>query len=126
MKSFVISCIISVLIVVGSIIHMEYIEDVSKTMCEYTHKIQLSIESDDFSSAEMMSEELSLLLEKKRCIISSTMDHSMLDSIEKNLAELCAYTNGRQKHDALSKCEVLDLDFRHIPKNFTLKLENIL
>ena len=53
-------------------------------------------------------------------------NHAELDNIEMNLAELKRYTEGEAHTDAISKSSVLDFLFAHLPKNYKLRLENIL
>ena len=126
MKSLVISVIIAVCIIGGSIFYSEYTDNLSDEMCSYGDKIKSLLSDDNFGEAEKAISELAGFMDKKKPALASTADHCIPDNIEKDIAELMVYTSMKQKSDALAKCELLNVYFEHIPKSYKLKLENIL
>ena len=126
MKSLIVSGVIAVCIIVGSIFYSNYINDLSKEMCNYGNEIKTSIAEENYSKAVDKISLLEAYIDKKKPALASTSDHCIPDSIEKDIAELRVYTSMKQKSDALAKCELLNFHFEHIPKGYKLKLENIL
>ena len=65
-------------------------------------------------------------VDEKKLSLAIIMDHTDLDKIEMGIAELKGYIEGEIKTDALAKCNSLDVMIRHMPKNYKLKIENVL
>ena len=126
MKSFIISVVIGISIIVGSITFGMYIENMSEEMLDYSGEIKSEIESGDFEIADKKIDELSEFIEEKKIVLASTMNHEKLDKIEETIAELGAYSKSRQWHDALARCEALAFQLEHLPRDYMLKAENIL
>lgn len=126
MKSLIISIIIAAGIVGGSLAYSEYIDGLSEQLCAYGDDIKELLADEDFPKAAEELSSLSDFIESKKLSLASTTDHNNIDNIERNIAELKAYTAGGQKYDALAKCELLNALFEHLPKNYTVNLENIL
>lgn len=126
MKTFLASLMIAAVIVGGSILYSIYLEDMTQDMSDYNQKILNLISEENYDSAKQGVEELTKFIDDRRLALASTMDHNHIDNIERNLAELKAYVSEGQKFDALAKCEILSTLFEHLPKNYSVKLENIL
>ena len=126
MKSFVTALVITAAIVAGSLFYSMHIDDLSQEMEKSNQEIMELLHAGDFEQAEERVQALSDFVDEKKIALATTMDHSELDRIEMNLSELRGYVEGGMKTDALARCEVLDVLFRHLPKNYKLKLENIL
>lgn len=126
MKSFVASLVLALMIILGSIGYTIYLDNLSEEMCLYNDEIKEFLMNDRYDEAENAARLLSEFIDDKKIALASTMDHNNLDNIERNIAELIAYTGGEQRFDALAKCEVLKIMFEHLPKNYSFKLENIL
>ena len=126
MKTFVVSLMIAAVIITGSICYDIYLKHITKDMNNFNQEIIQAISDDNYEEAEQAIQRLFSFIDEKKIALASTMDHSSIDNIEKNLAELDAYVLGNQKIDALAKCQIMHVLFDHFPKNYTLKLENIL
>lgn len=126
MKSVVVSVIIAVIVIAGSLFYTRSLEKVSGELIEINKQISERIEAEDYSGANSEIERLSAYLDSRRAVLDAIGDHEEMDNIEMNLSELEEYAKGEKKTDALSRCRVLDFLFEHLPLNYKLKLENIL
>lgn len=125
MKSLIISLLIGAAIIWGSAAYTSGLENVSEQLVSDCEKIRGLIDDGDFEGAFACTGEMSFYLEKKRAVMDATGKHDEIDEIEMNLAELSAYTAGGSKSDALAKCASLEFLFKHLPKDFRLRIENI-
>ncbi len=126
MKSFMITLVLAAVMVVSGIFCSSYIGQVAGELSERNETVSELIQRADFSAATEQAEMLSEEIEKKKIILAITLDHTELDKIETNLAELLSYSQDQQAYDAAAKCQTLHFLFRHLPKNYQLKWENIL
>ena len=126
MKSLIISLIIGALIVWGSIEYTSGLEKISGQLVSDSQEVRRFIEDENFEEALLGVEEIGFYLEQKRAVMDATGKHNEMDEIEINLAELRTYTENGSKADALAKCASLEFLFEHLPKNFKLRIENIL
>lgn len=126
MKSLIISLIIGALIVWGSVEYTSGLEKISGQLASDSREVRRLIESEQFGEALTGVDEIDFYLEQKRAVMDATGKHNEMDEIEMNLAELRVYTESGNKADALAKCDSLEFLFEHLPKNFKLRIENIL
>lgn len=126
MKGVVISAVIAVLLVIGSIAYTSHIERVSEELGDINEKVIEALVSENFDTASQYVSELIEYLDSHHAVLGATGNHEDFDKIEMNISELTEYIDGREKTDALSNCRVLDFLFEHLPKNYEMKLENIL
>lgn len=126
MKSVVVSVIIAIIVIAGSLFYTSSLEKVSEELIEINKQVSERIEAEDYSGANSEIERLSGYLDSRRAVLDAIGNHEEMDNIEMNLSELEEYTKGEKKTDALSRCRVLDFLFEHLPLNYKLKLENIL
>ncbi len=126
MKGVIISLCIAVVMVVGSVIYTSHIDAVSEELAEMNRSIIMALEEADFDAAERETVKMAEYLDKKDTVLAATGNHEEIDTIEINVFELVSYIHGEQKTDALARCNVLGFLFEHLPKNYKLKLENIL
>lgn len=126
MKSFIISVIIGIFVVLGSMYYTYSIEKVSKELIEDNKKLVLLLKEEDFKGASKLAGDMADYLDKEKIKLAIIMDHSELDKIEMGIAELEGYIEGEIKTDALAKCSMIDVMVRHMPKNYKVKLENVL
>lgn len=126
MKSFVVSLVLAALIITGGIWSNIYMDNISGGMYKHTEKIEKYLEKEDFPSALEVEYGLYKQLENKKKLLATTIDHTTIDSLERNLFELISYTKSEQSYDALAKCEVLKIMIKQLPRNYSIKLENVL
>lgn len=126
MKSFIITIIIAAALVFGSVIYTKKLEDCSETLGRMTADISESLDKEDYGAASEEIDRLSEELLSVKPFIAAFGDHSDIDLIESNLAELKVYAEYGQRCDALSKATVIRVLFRHLPKNTHIRIENIL
>lgn len=126
MKGVWISLCIVVVMVVGSIVYTNHIDNVSYELGEMNDRIMEHLEDKDYDEAADEAQRLAEYLAEKRTVLDATGNHEELNKIEMNISEMLGYIDGEQRIDAISKCMVLDLMFSHLPRNYKLKMENIL
>lgn len=126
MRSVIISTVIAVVMVTGSILYTNNLDNVSAELIKINEQIGESLKAEDFESANADIAKMRDYLEKKRSVLDATGNHTEMDNIEMNIFELLEYSKEGQKADALSKNRVLGFLFEHLPMNYKLKWENIL
>lgn len=126
MKGVIISVFIAVCIVVGSVAYTSHIGKVSDELGKINDEIMVCLDSEDYEQAAEKIKQLTDYLDKKRTLLAATGNHEEFDKIEMNISEMLGYTDGEKQTDAISRCKVLSFLFEHLPKNYEMKLENIL
>lgn len=126
MKSVIISVIIGILLIWGSAEYTGGLEQISEEMLEVNNEVMNCIKAEDFDGALRGVDDLELYIEKKRKILGSTGKHNEMDEIEMHIAELVSFLKNGVKEDSFAKCSSLEFLIEHLPKNFKLRIENIL
>ena len=126
MKSFITSLIIAIIIVSSSFFFTHSIEKTSKKLLKDNREIIELIKDDNYEKAYSLTKDMQKYVDKKKISLAVIMDHGDLDKIESGIAELESYIDHEIKPDALAKCNTLDVIIRHMPKNYKLKIENVL
>lgn len=126
MKSFVTALILALVIVVLGVMHTSKIEKLSDELLKANEKISAAVDSDDFKEADLQIEKIRRIVEENRMMLTLSMDHNEVDKIEMNVAQLEAYVEEEKREDALSFLNVLETLFIRLPKNYRLKIENVL
>ncbi|HIT86011.1 MAG TPA: DUF4363 family protein [Candidatus Ornithomonoglobus intestinigallinarum] len=126
MKSIIISLIIGAAIIWGSAEYTAGVEKISAQLSSDCRGICRLIEEENFDGAVSGAEEISFYISEKRGIMDATGKHNEMDEIEINLAELKVFAQNKNKTEALAKCASLEFLFERLPKNFRLRIENIL
>ena len=126
MKSFITSLIIASVIIVSSFFFTHSIENTSKELLTDNRTIIKLIKNNDYEKAYSLTKDMLEYINKKKTSLAIIMDHGDLDKIESGIAELESYIDNKIKPDALAKCNALDVLIRHMPKNYKLKVENVL
>jgi Icc-related predicted phosphoesterase len=126
MKSFITAIVIAVVMVGGGLLYVNHIQKISDEMVQLNEEVITLLEQDAFEEAEQKISRINECIDQKRTVLAATGNHEELDKIEIYTLELEQYTKGRAREDALARCHVLSLLLEHLPKNYRLKLENIL
>lgn len=126
MKSVIISALLAAVMVTGAWVYSNRLESVSKTLMEMNEKVAEYLEREEYELASAQINKIKIYLERKHTLLAAMGNHEELDKIEMNISEMEKYTEGRHMTDALSRCQVLDFLFEHMPKNDYVRLENIL
>lgn len=125
MKSFILTVLMSVILLAGGILHTNKMKNSAEELIGYNEILTNQLQNDDFDAALSSIAELQNKLEGLESFFSTLGNHDDLDIIEQNLAELQSLTEGKQKYDALAKAYVISHLCEHLPKNLRLKTENI-
>lgn len=126
MKSFVTALILALVIVVLGVMHTSKIEKLSDELLKANEKVSEAVDRDDFKEADLQIKKIRRIVEENRMILTLSMDHNEVDKIEMNVAQLEAYVEEEKREDALSFSNVLETLFIRLPKNYRLKIENVL
>lgn len=126
MKSVITVIIMAAALIGGGIIYMNRLHSVSEELIRMNGEIEEAVKNDRFDDASYKIDELYGYLDEKEPYFEAFGDHEELDKIKMNLAELDEYIAADYKTDAAAKVKVLDFLFNHLPKNYQLKMENIL
>lgn len=126
MKSVVVALLILAVIIGGSIIFTNELDDVSQNLATKNDKLYDLICKEDFEQASDLLSELDDDISKKKLLLASVIDHTEIDKMVLNIAQAKAYVGERKKEDSLSFVNALSSMFSHIPKNYHVKIENIL
>lgn len=126
MRSFIISLVIAAVIIGTSLMYSSHLDKVSDYMVEQNQKISEYVEEEQFEKAAEEAGHLEEYIDKQKFTLAATINHESLDKIEMHMAQMKKYVESEQKADSLANCEVLDMLFGHLPKNYRLKLENVL
>ncbi len=126
MKSFFTAITIGVLMVLGCVYYMVRVEDISANLIEQNKEIIEMLEKEDFGGAEKKLKKVSDYLEDKLIMLAATGNHSELDQMQIYISQASEYIDAKHKGDALAQCKALMIMFKHLPKNYRLKAENIL
>lgn len=126
MRSFIISLVIAVLIVGGTVFSTYRIEVVSRKILDDNKKVVDAVNEEDYKKAKDLAQHMAEYVDDKKMSLSLIMDHGDLDKIEQGVAELQGYIEGEAKFDSIAKCKFLDVLIRHLPRNYKLKIENVL
>ena len=126
MKGVWISLCIVAIMVGGSVLYTKHIDKVSYELGEMNDRVMESLEDKEYDEAANEARKLAEYLAQKRTVLDATGNHEELNKIEMSVSEMTGYIEGEQCIDAISKCMVLDFMFSHLPRNYKLKLENIL
>lgn len=126
MKSFITSLIIAAVVIGSSLFYVHHISGISEEMIEENEKVIQSLETEDFDGALKGLNKLTERMDDKRTILAATGNHEELDKIEIYMLEARQYSEENCREDALARCRVLEMLFEHLPKNYRIRLENIL
>lgn len=126
MKSLILSLVIGALIVWGSTAYTGGLERISNRLANDAAEVRRLINEENFDEALHQIDDMRLFLEQKRTMMEATGKHDEIDEIEISLEELRAYTESGSQSDASARCAAVEFLFRHLPKNFKLRIENIL
>lgn len=126
MKSFFASLVIGAMIICGGILFNICINRVSEEFSEKCGSIALQIEKGDFAKAELMANDLSTSMDKKKILLASIINHESIDDIEMCITELCGYAEYGNGTEAMLRCRKLEHLFEHLPSNYGIKSQNIL
>ena len=126
MKSVLVSLLIAITIITGSIFYTKSLKSISEEMTSYAMSVKEHINNENYEAAIDEEKKLHDFFRDKRLILAGTVDHSIIVKIEENFAEMHSYTLKEQQYDAAAKCDALIYYFKYLPSNYSLKIENIL
>ena len=125
MRSMIVAAILLGVVLGGGAAYTSLLTDVSLELVNINEEVQKKLEEENYDEAIDRIGKMSQYLSENEAILAAMGNHEEIDKMRTNLAELYRYTNDKMRTDALSKSEVLEFLYLHLPKNYQLKLENI-
>lgn len=126
MKSMIAVLVMTAVLAAGGIWYMNKLNDVAEDLSGINDEVREEIENRRYKSASQKIDELYGYLDDEERYFEAFSDHEELDKIRMTLSELEEYTDAGAGTEALAKTNVLEFLFEHLPKNYRLRLENIL
>ncbi len=126
MKSFWAAVAIAAVLVAGGIFEYISIQSLSGRLIEDSDTAAKHITMGSYGIALEKAEELSELMDEKKMLLGSVINHERIDEIELCISELTSYCKTETGYEALVRCEKLKHLFFHLPANYSIDLENIL
>ncbi len=126
MKSVIFSVILLAVIIFSGIIYTNEMQNLSEEFCVMNNKIAEYVVNGDFDAAGDECEKLDKYIKDKKVFIGSAVDHTELDSIELSLAKIDVFIAEKDKIEALAYLYALEIQLKHLPRNFKMRAENIL
>ncbi len=126
MKSLIIAILIATVIIFGGIYATDKLGDISSYLLDLCEQTSDAVKNDDFQVAGELIGEMEGCVEENYIMFATSIDHNEIDKIEMNIKQMQVYIEQEQKADALAYGNVLIGLFEHLPKDYRLKLENIL
>ena len=126
MKSFIIAMSIFAVLVISGIVFNFCLNGTSENLLKSCEEISDDIKNEQMQEAYDKSKELSEYIDGKKPLLSSILDHSNIDEIEKQISELMGFTEQNDVTDAVVSVKKLKHMFEHLPENYGVKFQNIL
>ena len=126
MKSFVTAMIIFSVMILSGIAFDICLGNMSGQLMDGCKEISDKIDGDNLQEAFADTKKLSEYIDGEKGLLSSILDHSSIDEIEKEISELLGYTEQNDKTEAAVSVKKLQHMFEHLPENYALALQNIL
>lgn len=126
MRSTICAVIILVFIVAGGILSTKALENFSSELYTLTNNVYTFSLMGDYEEAEKNLDKVDSLIEEKKVLIGSMIDHVEFEKIELNFQKLRVYVKERIPMQIKTYCRILDYQIELLPKDYKLKAENIL
>lgn len=126
MKSLAAAVIIAAIMIGGGIYATNRLIDVSEYLLEIAEQTQKEIEAGNFDAAAELCKKSEKCVEESYDMFAVSVDHNEIDKIELNQGSLRAYVGQHRTADALAYNNILKELYEHIPKDYELKLGNVM
>ena len=126
MRSFFIAMSILTFLIVGGLSFDYCLNNTTNTLLSSCDEIDKDIRDSKFKDAYNKVGELSEYIDINKPLLSSILDHSSIDEIEKEISTLLGYTEKADPINSVVGIKNLKHMLKHLPENYTLKLQNIL
>ncbi len=126
MRSVIITLIIGVLMVGGSVFYTSHLTKQSNNLLEITKDIKSAVKNEDYSAAKSGIKKLDKTVTEFEKFFLATGDHIEMDNIKINISELKSFAEHEMQSDAMGKLYVLEFLFEHLPHNSRVRIGNIL
>jgi len=126
MKQMIFAIIFLIIIIIGSLMSIQYISNQSETLQKQLIELEKHIDTEDWSQADTLYKSFKQKWVNIDHKWSMLIDHYEIDYINMDLGELEAYIKTQDKTNALAKISSLQLLVKHIPEKEYPSLKNIL
>lgn len=126
MKSLAAALAIAAALFCGGVLYSRSLTDKSDSILKTVDTIEVCINDNDFEAAQRHIDKLARELYDFEHFFLATGDHEETDNIEINIAELRSFAEEKMKAEALGKTYIIEYLIKHLPKNSSLSIQNIL
>lgn len=126
MKSFFIAMAIFAVLIIGGMAFNYSLNATTEELLKSCEDIENDIKEENMQAAYDKEKELSEYIDGKKPLLSSILDHSNIDEIEKEISELLGYTEQNDAEYASVSVRKLRHMFNHLPENYAIRLQNVL
>ena len=126
MKSFIVAASIFAVLILSGAAFDFCLNNTSKELLASCEEISSNIDGEKMQEAYDKAKRLSEYIDSKKPLLSSILDHSNIDEIEKEVSGLLGYTEQQDKTNAVVSIKKLNHMFEHLPENYFLSLQNVL
>ncbi len=126
MRSFILSIVLLGMINFFSILHSYALDKITNSLISQNNMIIEKIYDDSYDTALSQLNRLDEYVDSHHIILAATLDHSILNKIDEYIAEAGGYISECQRSDSLTACFRLSTFLENMPKNYRLKIDNIL
>ncbi|MGE4282523.1 MAG: DUF4363 family protein [Clostridia bacterium] len=126
MKTFKLSILLLIFIVLGVILYMYILNDISDQMLADIGELEEAVRSEDWGDAEKQLDDIHKTWEKTEKRMAMMVNHNEIDVIKLTLAKLSQYVHYRETADFMAESASLKLLIKHIPNKEKINLANLL
>lgn len=125
MKSLFSAFIIAAAVITACLFCSHQIDELTEELTAKNMVLLQNIIDEDFDKALQYLDEIDNTIKTNDVLLASYMDHTEINKIETQLAQLRIYISEGEKITALAQVSSLDLLFKHLPEDYHVKLENV-
>jgi hypothetical protein len=125
MKKIIVSLSIFVIMIIGMIFSIQYLNKVCKDLEGINSSIEIYINEGNMNKAYETSLELTKKWKKYSESISIFVNHQEIDNIETELAKIPQYIKEDSKEESLASVRVLTFFLNHVKKLEKINIQNI-
>lgn len=125
MKKIIVSLGIFIIMIVGMIFSILYLNKVCKDLEDITSNIESYINEDNMKKAYDTSQKLTKKWKRYSESISIFVNHQEIDNIETELSKIPQYIKEDSKDEALASVRVLNFFLNHVKNMEKITIQNI-
>ncbi len=126
MRAFIISMILLVIIISGSLVFMYLIDKTANEIVSNLEELDAAVKDNDWENAEKQLNEIQEAWKSTEAWMTTLINHNEIDSIKMSLAKLSQYIHYKDTTEYMAESGVLKFLIQHISTRERLSLSNLL